>query len=77
VHQKSLGLAWFFLSDRLRRGLAPIVTGYVVDATGSLNTAFAVAGALALVGAVAALVLVRGTLGEYVRPSRANPRLAT
>ena len=50
--------------------LAPIVTGYVVAATGSFNAAFVVAGALALVGAVAALALVRGTLGEHVRPSR-------
>ena len=57
--------------------LAPIVTGYVVAATGSFNAAFVVAGALALVGAVAALVLVRGTLGEHVRPSRASPRLAS
>ena len=56
--------------------LAPIVTGYVVAATGSFNAAFVVAGALALVGAVAALALVRGTLGEHVRPSRASPRLA-
>jgi MFS family permease len=57
--------------------LAPIVTGYVVDATGSFNMAFAVAGALALVGAVAALALGRGTLGEHIRPSRARPRLAS
>ena len=57
--------------------LAPIVTGYVVAATGSFNAAFAVAGALALVGAVAALALVRGTLGEHARPSRASPRLAS
>ncbi len=57
--------------------LAPIVTGYVVAATGSFNAAFVVAGALALVGAVAALALVRGTLGEHVRPSRASPRLAS
>ena len=57
--------------------LAPIVTGYVVAATGSFNAAFAVAGVLALVGAVAALALVRGTLGEHVRPSRASPRLAS
>jgi MFS family permease len=56
--------------------LAPIVTGYVVDATGSFDAAFAVAGALALVGAVAALALGRGTLGEHIRPSRARPRLA-
>ena len=57
--------------------LAPIVTGYVVAATGSFNAAFAVAGGLALVGAVAALALVRGTLGEHIRPSRTNPRLAS
>jgi hypothetical protein len=57
--------------------LAPIVTGYVVAATGSFNAAFAAAGALALVGAVAALALARGTLGEHVRLSRARPRLAS
>jgi len=57
--------------------LAPILTGYVVAATGSFNAAFVVAGALALVGALAALALVRGTLGEHVRPSRARPRLAS
>jgi MFS family permease len=57
--------------------LAPIVTGYVVDATGSFNAAFAVAGALALVGAVAALALGRGTLGEHIRPSRVRPHLAS
>jgi MFS family permease len=55
--------------------LAPIVTGYVVAATGSFNTAFVVAGALALVGAVATL-LARGTLGEPVLPSRARASLA-
>jgi MFS family permease len=54
--------------------LAPIVTGYVVAATGSFNTAFVVAGTLALVGAVAAL-LGRGALGEQMRP-RATASLA-
>jgi len=56
--------------------LAPIVTGYIVAATGSFDSAFVVAGALALVGAVAALVLARGTLGEHVRPHLARPGLA-
>jgi MFS family permease len=56
--------------------LAPIVTGYVVAATGGFNAAFVVAGALALVGAVASLALARGTLGEHVRPSRGRPGLA-
>jgi MFS family permease len=57
--------------------LAPIVTGYVVAITGGFDAAFVVAGALALVGAVAALALARGTLGEHVPPSRASPRLVS
>ncbi len=44
--------------------LAPIVTGYIVQATGSFASAFIVAGSLALVGAVVSLVLTRHTLGE-------------
>jgi dipeptide/tripeptide permease len=55
--------------------LAPIVTGYVVAATGSFNSAFVVAGALALIGAVAALALARGTLGEHARAAIARPGL--
>jgi dipeptide/tripeptide permease len=57
--------------------LAPIVTGYVVAATGSFNSAFVVAGVLALTGAVAALALARGTLREHARPALARSRLAT
>jgi MFS family permease len=56
--------------------LAPIVTGYIVVATGSFNSAFVAAGALALIGAVAALVLSRGTLGERAQPTLARPGLA-
>jgi MFS family permease len=56
--------------------LAPILTGYIVAATGSFDSAFIVAGALAFVGEVAALVLARGTLGEHVRPHLARPGLA-
>ncbi|MGH7046321.1 MAG: MFS transporter [Stellaceae bacterium] len=56
--------------------LAPIVTGYVVAATGSFNAAFTIAGVLALVGVVAALVLARGTLGEHAPTSRTKPSLA-
>jgi hypothetical protein len=52
------------------------VTGYIVAATGSFDSAFVAAGALALVGAVAALVLARGTLGEHARPHLARPGLA-
>jgi ACS family glucarate transporter-like MFS transporter len=56
--------------------LAPIVTGYVVEATGSFNSAFVAAGVLALVGAVAALTLARGTIGETPAPRLARPGLA-
>jgi MFS family permease len=44
--------------------LAPIVTGYLVDATGSFGSAFIAAGLLALIGAIVTLVLSRGTIGE-------------
>jgi MFS transporter, ACS family, hexuronate transporter len=39
--------------------VAPIVTGWIVDATGSFTPAFVLAGAITLVGAVSTLVLVR------------------
>ena len=57
--------------------LAPIVTGYVVAATDSFNAAFVTAGVLALVGAVAALALARGTLGAPAGVQLASPRLAS
>jgi MFS family permease len=56
--------------------LAPIITGYLVAATGSFSSAFAAAGMLALVGAAAALTLSRGTIGEHAAPALARPRLA-
>lgn len=43
--------------------LAPIVTGYVVQATGSYDVAFVVAGALLLIGAASALFLTRRPIG--------------
>ncbi len=54
--------------------LAPIVTGYLVEATKSFNTAFFAAGALAVIGAAAVLVLARGTIGEV--PERALSRVS-
>jgi hypothetical protein len=39
--------------------LAPIFTGYLVEATGNFNPAFVLAGALALVGATVTLALAR------------------
>jgi MFS family permease len=44
--------------------LAPIVTGYIVAATGSFASAFILAGALALIGAAVSFTLTRHTLGE-------------
>jgi MFS family permease len=44
--------------------LAPIVTGYLVEASGSFSSAFIAGGVLALTGAVVTLILSRGTIGE-------------
>ena len=44
--------------------LAPIVTGYIVQITGSFSSAFVLAGALSLIGAVVSFTLTRHTLGE-------------
>ena len=44
--------------------LAPVVTGYIVQVTGSFTTAFLLAGVLALVGALVSLMLTRHTVGE-------------
>lgn len=44
--------------------LAPIITGYIVAATGSFASAFIVAGVLSLIGAAVSFTLTRHTLGE-------------
>ena len=44
--------------------LAPIVTGYIVQVTGSFASAFVLAGALSLIGAAVSFALTRYTLGE-------------
>jgi MFS family permease len=44
--------------------LAPIVTGYIVQFTGSFSSAFVLAGGLSLVGAAVSFALTRYTLGE-------------
>jgi MFS family permease len=44
--------------------LAPIVTGYIVQITGSFASAFVLAGILSLVGAAISFTLTRHTLGE-------------
>ncbi|AQH03484.1 MFS transporter [Burkholderia sp. KK1] len=49
--------------------LAPIVTGYVVQATGRFDTAFAAAGGLLVMGALSSWFLTRSPIGE--RPGAA------
>ena len=46
--------------------MGPIVTGYVVGLTGSFNGTFAVAGVLALIGAMATLTMTRRPIEAYV-----------
>jgi MFS family permease len=53
--------------------LAPIVTGYLVQATGSFSSAFIAGGVLALTGAVATLILSRGAIGEVSVPASRKP----
>jgi MFS family permease len=50
--------------------IAPIATGYVIDATGSYDWAFGIAGLLLLLGAVISLTMTR-------RPMVATPRVQT
>src|ERR1700733_11580430 len=56
--------------------MGPIVTGYVVGLTGSFNGTFAVAGALALIGAVATLTMTRRPIEAYAAFGRAAPQTA-
>ncbi|HEX3992387.1 MAG TPA: hypothetical protein VHX39_14545, partial [Acetobacteraceae bacterium] len=53
--------------------LAPIVTGYLVEASGSFSSAFIAGGILALVGAVATLILSRGAIGEVTVTTARRP----
>ena len=64
-------LAFLVLGGNTFGLCAPIVTGYLVEATGSFDSAFIAAGVLALVGATAALTLSRGTLGEVKGTAKA------
>ena len=43
---------------------APIITGYIVQITGSFASAFMLAGALSLIGAAVSFTMTRHTLGE-------------
>jgi ACS family glucarate transporter-like MFS transporter len=53
--------------------MAPIVTGYLVEASGSFSSAFIAGGGLALTGAVVTLILSRGTIGETAGATARKP----
>jgi MFS family permease len=50
--------------------LAPIVTGYLVQATDSFSSAFMAAGLLALLGTSVTLLLSRGTIGDVAAATK-------
>lgn len=56
--------------------MGPIVTGYVVGLTGSFNGTFAVAGVLALIGAVATLTMTRQPIEAYAMVDRGAAQMA-
>jgi MFS family permease len=56
--------AFLVLGGNLFGMLAPIVTGYLVEASGSFSSAFIAGGVLALIGAAVTIVLSRGAIGE-------------
>jgi ACS family glucarate transporter-like MFS transporter len=56
--------------------MGPIVTGYVVGLTGSFNGTFALAGVLALIGAVATLTMTRKPIEAYTPMERGAPQPA-
>jgi MFS family permease len=56
--------AFLVLGGNLFGLLAPIVTGYLVEASGTFSSAFIAGGVLALFGAAVTMVLSRGTIGE-------------
>jgi len=62
---KSIGTAvgWIQLGGNLFGLAAPIATGYIVAATGSFTSAFLLAGALLIVGAIVMLTMTRHPVG--------------
>lgn len=56
--------AFMVLGGNVFGVLAPIVTGYIVQITGSFSSAFVLAGGLSLFGAAVSFAMTRHTLGE-------------
>jgi len=63
---KSIGTAigWIQLGGNIFGLAAPIATGYIVAATGSFTSAFLLAGALLIIGAVITLTMTRRPVGQ-------------
>jgi ACS family glucarate transporter-like MFS transporter len=55
--------------------LAPILTGYIVRATGSFNGAFAISGALSLIGASISFLFTRRPITGFVQIGIGEPVL--
>jgi ACS family glucarate transporter-like MFS transporter len=65
---RSIGAAvgWIQLGGNIFGLAAPIATGYIVAATGSFTSAFMLAGALLVIGAVVTLTMTRRPVGAPV-----------
>jgi MFS family permease len=63
---RSIGAAvgWIQLGGNIFGLAAPIATGYIVAATGSFTSAFLLAGALLIIGAIVTLTMTRRPVGE-------------
>jgi ACS family glucarate transporter-like MFS transporter len=68
--------AFLVLGGNLFGLLAPVVTGYLVAASGNFSSAFIAAGALALIGSVVTLTLSRGAIGEISDQTPPEPARA-
>jgi MFS family permease len=62
--------AFLVLGGNLFGLMAPIVTGYLVEASSGFSSAFIAGGTLALIGSAVTLVLSRGAIGEVTITSR-------
>ncbi|MDR3535840.1 MAG: MFS transporter [Acetobacteraceae bacterium] len=66
-------VALFTLGSNLVGVASPIVTGYVVAATGNFNMAFVLTGVMLLVGVTVLLGMIKGGIGRAEASAVANP----
>jgi MFS family permease len=66
-------VGFVFTGGNIAGIIAPIVTGYIVAATGQFDAAFTIAGTLLVLGAVICLALTRESIGEAVSETAAVP----